>query len=284
MPQAPDNFNLFESLMQIVRSLRGPDGCPWDKEQTHQSLAPYAIEEVYEFVEAVESRNDALVKDELGDVLFQVALHAALAEERNAFKIQDVIANINEKLVRRHPHVFSGKHVDGIEDVWKNWEEIKRNEKKNSPKKDKGPFDFPIHLPALQRAHKIGVKSQKLQFDWPNSDEVLKKIWEEINELQVEKKKLDTVTSASEIEKQKLQTAMEDEFGDVLFSLSQWARHQNIEPEAALRKANQKFETRFNAMMKIVESENKNWNDLTAPQKEEFWSKAKQLTKPTEIS
>lgn len=265
MPQAPDNFNLFESLMQIVRSLRGPDGCPWDKEQTHHSLTPYAIEEVYEFVEAVESGNDALVKDELGDVLFQVALHAALAEERNAFKIQDVIANINEKLVRRHPHVFSGKQVSGIDDVWKNWEEIKKNEKKNSPKKDNGPFDFPSHLPALQRAHKIGVKSQKLQFDWASSDDVLKKVWEEISELQAEKAKMDTA-------------AMEDEFGDVLFSLAQWARHQNIEPEQALRKANQKFETRFNAMMKIVESENRNWKDLTDAEKEEFWAKAKKLT------
>lgn len=265
MPQAPDNFNLFESLMQIVRSLRGPDGCPWDKEQTHHSLTTYAIEEVYEFVEAVESGNDALIKDELGDVLFQVALHAALAEERNAFRIQDVIANINEKLVRRHPHVFSDKQVSGIDDVWKNWEEIKKNEKKNSPKKDSGPFDFPSHLPALQRANKIGVKSQKLQFDWANSDDVLKKVWEEINELQVEKAKGD-------------QAAMEDEFGDVLFSLAQWARHQNIDPEQALRKANRKFETRFNAMMKIVETDQKNWNDLTDPEKEDFWSKAKKQT------
>lgn len=264
MPQAPDNFNLFESLMQIVRSLRGPDGCPWDKEQTHHSLTPYAIEEVYEFVEAVESGNDALIKDELGDVLFQVALHAVLAEERKAFKIQDVIANINEKLVRRHPHVFSGKQVDGIDDVWKNWEEIKKNEKKNSTKKDNGPFDFPSDLPALQRAHKIGVKSQKLQFDWACSDDVLKKVWEEINELQAEKEKMD-------------QAAMEDELGDVLFSIAQWARHQNIEPEQALRKANKKFERRFHTMMKIVENEKKNWQNLTDPEKEELWTKAKKL-------
>ena len=111
MPQAPDNLNLFESLMQIVRSLRGPGGCPWDQQQTHQSLAPYAIEEVYEFVEALESGNDQLMKDELGDVLFQVALHSALAEERNAFQIQDVIANVNEKLVRRHPQFFQTSSI-----------------------------------------------------------------------------------------------------------------------------------------------------------------------------
>lgn len=262
MPQPPDNLNLFESLMQIVRSLRGPDGCPWDKEQTHQTLTPYAIEEVYEFVDAVETGNDVLIKDELGDVLFQVALHAALAEERNAFEIKDVIKNINEKLVRRHPHVFSNTEVSGIDEVWKNWEEIKRNEKKNSPKKSQGPFDFPNHLPALQRSHKIGVKSQKLKFDWPNSDEVLKKVFEEFNELHVEAKNKD-------------HAAMEDEFGDVLFSLAQWARHRNIEPEQALRKANKKFETRFNTMMAIVEKENKNWDVLTDDEKEEFWSKAK---------
>jgi tetrapyrrole methylase family protein / MazG family protein len=259
MPQPPDNLNLFESLMQIVRSLRGPDGCPWDKEQTHQTLTPYAIEEVYEFVEAIESGNDTLVKDELGDVLFQVALHAALAEERKAFEIKDVIANINEKLVRRHPHVFANQQVSGIDEVWKNWEEIKKNEKKNSPKKSESPFDFPAHLPALQRSHKIGVKSQKLKFDWANSDDVLKKVWEEINELQAAK---------DHVEK-------EDEFGDVLFSLCQWARHHSIEPETALRKANKKFESRFNIMMSIVEKDKKNWNEMTDDEKEQYWSKAK---------
>lgn len=262
MPQAPDNLNLFESLMQIVRSLRGPGGCPWDQEQTHQTLAPYAIEEVYEFVEAIESKDDTLVKDELGDVLFQVALHAALAEERNAFQIKDVINNINQKLVRRHPHVFSGQSVSGIDEVWKNWEEIKKNEKKNSTKVSSGPFDFPAALPALQRAHKIGVKSQKLKFDWSSSDEVLKKVWEEMTELQEAKKSQDS-------------NAIEDEFGDVLFSLCQWARHQSIEPEQALRRANKKFEDRFNIMMKIVENENRNWADLTDPEKEMYWGKAK---------
>ncbi|MBL7543422.1 MAG: nucleoside triphosphate pyrophosphohydrolase [Bdellovibrionaceae bacterium] len=277
MPQAPDNFNLFESLMQIVRSLRGPEGCPWDKEQTHQTLTPYAIEEVYEFVEAIESKNDTLIKDELGDVLFQVALHAALAEERGAFQIQDVIANICEKLVRRHPHVFSDVTVTGIDDVWKNWEEIKKNEKKNSPKKSAGPFDFPNHLPALQRAHKIGVKSQKLKFDWDSSDGVLKKVWEEIGELQDAKKEMDSKGQShpGSIEYE----AVEEEFGDVLFSLSQWARHQSIEPEAALRKANKKFEDRFNTMMDLVARDNKNWDQMPDNEKEHYWAKAKVLVK-----
>lgn len=269
MPQAPDNLNLFESLMQIVRSLRGPDGCPWDQQQTHQSLAPFAIEEVYEFVEAVESGNDNLVKDELGDVLFQVALHSALAEERKAFQIQDVIANLNEKLLRRHPHVFSGQSVNSIDEVWKNWEEIKRNEKKNSNRKLASPFDFPDALPALQRAHKIGVKSQKLGFDWTTSDEVLKKVWEEINELQEAKKNLDSVKN------HKNENDVEDEFGDVLFSLCQWARHQAIEPEQALRKANKKFERRFELMMEIVAQESKTWTKLTDIEKESYWTKAK---------
>lgn len=262
MPQPPDNLNLFQSLMQIVRSLRGPGGCPWDQQQTHQTLAPFAIEEVYEFVEAIESGNDLLLKDELGDVLFQVALHAILAEERKAFEIEDVIANINQKLIRRHPHVFAGQSVSGVEEVWKNWEEIKRQEKKDSPKKYQGPFDFPAHLPALQRAHKIGVKSQKLNFDWSSSDEVLKKVWEEINELHEAKRNMDW-------------DAVEDEFGDVLFSLCQWARHQSIEPEQALRKANKKFEQRFSIMMTIVENENKNWANLTESEKESYWEKAK---------
>ncbi len=271
MPQAPNNLNLFESLMQIVKSLRGPGGCPWDQEQTHKTLAPYAIEEVYEFVEALESGNDQLMKDELGDVLFQVALHSALAEERNAFQIQDVITNVNEKLVRRHPHVFSGQQVSGIDEVWKNWEEIKRQEKKNSPKKSAGPFDFPDSLPALQRAHKIGVKSQKLQFDWSSSDEVLKKVWEEIGELQEAKRNLNTNTNP----KVDL-SAVEDEFGDVLFSLCQWARHQSIEPEQALRRANKKFESRFAIMMDLVAKDEKNWDELKDSEKESYWTKAKE--------
>ena len=270
MPQAPDNLNLFESLMQIVRSLRGPGGCPWDQQQTHQSLAPYAIEEVYEFVEALESGNDQLMKDELGDVLFQVALHSALAEERNAFQIQDVIANVNEKLVRRHPHVFSGQQVGGIDDVWKNWEEIKRQEKKTSPKKSNSPFDFPDSLPALQRAHKIGVKSQKLQFDWASSGDVLKKVWEEIQELQEAKHNLDSSKNM-----QVDMSAVEDEFGDVLFSLCQWARHQSIEPEQALRRANKKFENRFEIMTAIVAKDQKIWSELTDSEKEIYWAKAK---------
>ena len=262
MPQPPENLNLFESLMQIVRSLRGPGGCPWDQEQTHKTLAPYAIEEVHEFIEALESGNDTLMKDELGDVLFQVALHSALAEERSAFGIQDVIKNVNEKLVRRHPHVFSNVSVSGIDEVWKNWEAIKKKEKEGSAKKTNTAFDFPSSLPALQRAHKIGVKSQKLQFDWSSPDEVLKKVWEEINEL-------------TEAKKNKNKDAIEDEFGDVLFSLCQWARHQSIEPEQALRRANKKFETRFSVMMTIVENENKNWTDLSDTEKEKYWSKAK---------
>ena len=129
MPEAPATLNTFESLNQVISALRGPGGCPWDQEQTHRSLAPYAIEEVFEMAEAIESGDDQHMCEELGDVLFQVILHSSMAAERNAFNIYDVIEGINSKVVRRHPHVFSNIQVNGTEDVLKNWDEIKKQEK-----------------------------------------------------------------------------------------------------------------------------------------------------------
>lgn len=264
MPQAPKIMNEFSSLMQIVKDLRGPDGCPWDKEQTHESLAPFAVEEIFEMIEALESKDDTHIKEELGDVLFQVALHCQLAQERGAFHYSDVLQSLNEKLVRRHPHVFSNTQVKDIEEVWSNWEKIKKQEKlakQVSPK----TFDFPTQLPALQRAHKIGVKSQKLQFDWKNADGVYEKITEELEELHTELKKENNLER------------IQEEFGDLLFSLAQWARHLNFEPEQALRMANKKFETRFEKMMNLVSQRNLDWIKLSDAEKEALWQEIKLL-------
>lgn len=261
MPQPPKTLNHFDSLVQVIRDLRGPEGCPWDKEQTHQTLTPYAIEETFEMVEAIESGDDAHMCEELGDVLFQVVLHAQLANERNAFNINDVVDSITSKIVRRHPHVFSDTKVENASEVLKNWDEIKKAEKKNKPEKKKSALDVPVGLPALQRAHKIGEKTEKYKFDWSEAQQVLAQLKAEITELEealIEK-------DASHIE---------HEMGDVLFSAAQVARHISVEPETALRHANDRFTSRFEKMLALSGSLEA-FVQKTAPEKEQLWSKAK---------
>lgn len=267
MPQPPKILNEFSSLMQIVKDLRGPDGCPWDKEQTHESLAPFAVEEIFEMIDALEAKNDPHFKEELGDVLFQVALHCQLAQERGSFNSSDVLQTLNEKLLRRHPHVFSNTQVKDINEVWANWEKIKKEEKAQKQASSK-IFDFPNHLPALQKSHKIGVKSQKLKFDWQKPEDVYEKVIEELDELKVEiqKSKLENASNHEKIQ---------EEFGDLLFSLAQWARHLNFEPEQALRMANKKFETRFEKMMSLAQSRNLDWSNLSDSEKEKLWQEIK---------
>ncbi|AGH95120.1 nucleoside triphosphate pyrophosphohydrolase [Pseudobdellovibrio exovorus] len=264
MPQPPKTLNTFESLLQVIADLRGPDGCPWDKQQSHQSLARYAIEEVHELVEALESATDPHICEELGDVLFQVILHAQLAKERQAFDISNVIESIASKIVRRHPHVFSDVKVQDAKEVISNWQEIKKAEKKNKPKKESS-FDIPPSLPALQRAYSIGDKTQKYQFDWSNARQVLQQLRAEIVELE---EALEDATAEQ-------QKNIEHELGDVLFSAAQVARHLQVDPESALREANRRFIQRFENMV-----HQKNGLEAfiaTSPEeKEQLWKKAKQ--------
>lgn len=260
MPQPPETLNHFDSLVQVIRDLRGPDGCPWDKEQSHTTLTPYAIEETFEMVEAIESGNDAHMCEELGDVLFQVVLHAQLAHERGAFDIGQVIDGINRKIVRRHPHVFADVNVQDTNEVLKNWEVIKQNEKKNSPK-PKTALDVPPGLPALQRSHKIGEKTKKHGFDWSEPQQVLAQLKAEIAELE-------------EAMGQNDPSHIAHEMGDVLFSAAQLARHLSIEPESNLRSANQRFTSRFEKMLAIcggLES----FTNLPPAEKETLWAQAK---------
>lgn len=260
MPVPPTNLRQFQSLVEIVSSLRGPDGCPWDKEQTHETLTQYAIEEVFELVEAIESGDDALIKDELGDNLFQVVLHSVLATQRGAFTMEDCIQNISEKLIRRHPHVFSDTKVTGTEEVIANWEAIKKLEKKQLKTSD--PLQVPSGLPALQRAFKIGKRTEKFQFDWKQPDEVLEKVHEEFAELQ------------EALDSEKIE-AIEHEIGDMLFSLAQLARHLDLEPEQVLRKANRRFEARFAEMFALCEAQKKDFTKLNSEEKESLWKEAK---------
>ena len=260
MPQAPTTLNNFESLIQVIKDLRGPNGCPWDKEQSHLSLTPYAIEEVYELVEAIESGNDPHICEELGDVLFQIVLHTTLAEERHAFEMSDVIQSITSKVVRRHPHVFADTKVKNTEEVIKNWDEIKKQEKKNKPDKNE-LFDIPTGLPSLQGAQKIGEKTKKYNFDWSDANQVLQHLKSEIIELE------QAINERNSFH-------IKHEIGDVLFTTAQLARHLDTEPESDLREANRRFIKRFNKMILTKNSLNE-FIDLSPSEKESLWTQVK---------
>lgn len=260
MPQPPQDLRRLESLLQILRDLRGPDGCPWDKEQTHQSLTPYALEETAELIEALESGDDQRTKDELGDVLFQVVLHCQLAQERGAFGFEDVMENLSAKMIRRHPHVFAGTQAKDSGEVIRNWDSIKKAERPTpaSP----GTLDVPIHLPALQRAAKIGHRTRKLKFDWPDAESVMGKVREELREF-------DEALEGDRDDE------IRHELGDVFFSLAQLSRHLGYDPEQILRTANRRFETRFEAMMALCRAQGLTWENLDDDAKETLWSQIK---------
>jgi tetrapyrrole methylase family protein / MazG family protein len=263
MPKAPPNLRDFQGLLKIVEHLRGPEGCPWDKEQTHNSLTRFAIEEAFELGEAIDSGDQKAIRDELGDLLLQVVLHSEIARQEQRFDVYDVIQNISEKMVRRHPHVFEG--IDGeapskaksSDEVLDNWAKIKAKEKGH-----KDPFDIPKALPALLRAHKIGEKTKKVAFDWETPDQCWTKVSEELGELK-------------QATKENNRNEIEAELGDLLFSLSQWARHMGLDSEQALRKTNLSFESRFKKMQELVKTAGLSWDTLPADQKEKYWKQAK---------
>ncbi len=265
MPQPPKDLKDIQSLVQIISDLRGPDGCPWDKAQDHKSLASYAIEEVHELVEAIESANENHICEELGDVLFQVVLHSQLASERNAFSMADVIFAIASKIVRRHPHVFSDVKVSSQDEVLKNWDEIKKLEKKNSLVLQK-TIQVPEGLPALQRAFKIGEKTEKLNFDWSKISEVLQQLKAEITELE---------EALAETPSTHQEENIFHELGDILFSTAQVARHLKIEPESSLREANRRFIKRFEMMLSLGKLSAEEFKNILPADKESLWNAAK---------
>ncbi len=263
MPEAPGNLKDIHALQQLIADLRGPDGCPWDRDQSHKTLAPYAIEEVHELVEAIEKNDATHMCEELGDVLFQVVLHSQLAFEQNLFSLPDVIESISKKIVRRHPHVFSDLKVSGLDEIHANWEAIKKIEKKDRPPK---LFDIPEGLPALQRAFKIGEKTQKLNFDWLEIKSVLQQLKAEIAELEEAMTELNSVKKTEHLQ---------HEIGDVLFSAAQVARHLEIEPESSLREANRRFLKRFEKMLEVGKVTTEQFKNLTTADKENLWKIAK---------
>lgn len=267
MSSSPLNLRQFESLVEIVRQLRGEAGCPWLKQHTHETLAPYAIEESFELVEAIESKTpnrDQNLKEELGDFAYQFVLHSTLAAERGAFTLEDVIEELNQKLIRRHPHVFANPRELSLEQIEREWSDIKKAEKlaKNI---QESPLSTPP-LPALQKAHRIGLKTAELQFDWNDAEGAWQKVEEEREEV-IEAFKTNNIEE------------LEHEIGDLLFSISHFARHLKLDPEKCLRIANRRFEERFITMLEIAAKEGHNWGSMSLADKDLHWQKAKKQLK-----
>lgn len=254
----------FQKLQDIVKKLRDPiDGCPWDLKQTHQSLLPYLIEESYEFLNAAEDKNDPSMEEELGDVLLQVLLHTTISEQENRFTLETVAKKLAEKLIRRHPHVFEKKDKTiNAEQVTKNWEKIKEEEKgKNSISLIENSI---LNCPSLISAYKIGKKTEKIGFDWEDHTQVSWKVEEEWQELKEE-----LAPRQVSIDR------VEEEMGDFLFSAVQLARHLNLDPEKCLRKANKKFIKRFQKMETLIDQDGQNINNLNQKEMDIFWDEAK---------
>ena len=280
MPKPPLNTRDFQALVEVVEALRGPDGCPWDKEQTHKTLTQYAIEEAHELAEAIDQDDRSGTVEELGDLLLQVVLHAEIGRQAGTFTLADVVQSITDKMVRRHPHVFADLAVKDSREVLQNWGNIKdqeKAEKKGAPtatsESSNNPFEnIPGHLPALLRAQKIGAKTVRYKFDWEHPSQVVEKIEEELAELKVAMKEAPSakVDHTAEVvdERQK-------ELGDLLFSVVQLARHLDFDAEQALRLTNKKFERRFMKMRELVEKDGKVFSTLETSELETYWVKAK---------
>lgn len=256
----------FSELVGLMSRLRAPDGCPWDREQTPQTLRKYLIEETYEAIEAIDEDDSDLLCEELGDVLLQVVFHAQLAAECGDFNIDDVTQGIVNKLIRRHPHVFSTVSVDNSDDVLRNWEIIKKNEKKGDARRRRtSALDgVPIGLPALMQAMEVSKRAVKVGFEWESMNAVLAKLDEEILELKAE-------LNAPEIKPQRVR----DEIGDLLFTVVQVARWKQIDAEESLRSMISRFQYRFRSMEARAALDSKSLKDCSAAELDVLWEHAK---------
>lgn len=253
----------FNDLLEIMEKLRSENGCPWDKEQTHESLRIYLIEETYEVLEALDAKDKGKFCNELGDLLLQIVFHAQIAKENDDFQIGDVITEVCSKLVSRHPHIFGDVKADTSEQVLVNWEAIKKKEKKL--KSQTGVLkDVPSNLPALMRSYKVQQKAAQVGFDWDDIKDVFCKIDEEVGELKeaYESKDLERIT---------------DELGDTLFSIVNLSRFLKVQPELALTGTVNKFIKRFEYVEKRSLEQGKKLEDMSLAQMDELWNEAKEL-------
>ncbi|WP_022940293.1 nucleoside triphosphate pyrophosphohydrolase [Psychromonas hadalis] len=267
--------NHLDTLLNIMHRLRDPEsGCPWDKKQTFASVVPHTIEEVYELADAIELQDFSDLKGELGDLLFQVVFYAQIAKEQGLFEFSDILATLNEKLVRRHPHVFAQTEFENEQAIHANWEKEKQKErllKANLMKQPDSVLDnIPLALPALNRAYKIQKRCANVGFDWAELEPVVAKIHEEIDEVLVEVKRTDLTD-------QQKQARIEDELGDLLFANVNLVRHLNADPETVLRQANRKFEKRFRLVELEVLKQGKKINACSLAELENIWNWVKKL-------
>lgn len=255
------NGSAFEDFQEIIACLRAPDGCPWDREQTHVSLKPFLLEETYEALEALDLEDMGLLKEELGDILLQVVLHAQIGVEDGDFTMSDILKGISDKMQRRHPHVFSDGSAKDVDGVIQKWEEIKADERKDNHHADKkGMLDgIPLNLPALVQAQHIQERARRIGFDWPDISGVLEKVDEERQELDQAQNKEERLAEA----------------GDLLFAVVNLARWLDVDAESALREANRRFKKRFAYIEKSAEEMGKILKDLTFEQMDALWEQAK---------
>lgn len=251
----------FYQLTHIIARLRGPDGCPWDREQTHDSIKRHMLEEAYEAVEALDTQDLAAFEEELGDVLLQVSLHSEIAYSDSDFDIGDVVRALTAKMVRRHPHVFGEVHAESAAEVLANWQEIKAGERAGKSEEHTSAVDgVPAALPALARAQSVSQRAAKTGFDWADSDEVLRKVQEELSEVQ-------QADPADRLE----------ELGDLLFVLVNWARFNKLEAEEALRLATVKFERRFRELERQVAASGGSIRERSAGELDRIWNEVKEV-------
>lgn len=250
----------FEQLLSIMRKLRGPGGCPWDAEQTHESLTRYLLEETYEVIEAIDSKSVEHLKEELGDLLLQPVFHAVIAEEAGRFDIDDVIRTLCEKLIRRHPHVFGDLDIKDSNAQVENWERIKKEEK--GPERKSALSGVPPHLPALLKAHKISEKASRVGFDWDHADQVFAKVMEELHEFE-------EAWSGGNRER------MEDELGDLLFAIVNLGRFLSLNPEEALRKTIGRFQKRFSYIEEALIDGGRTISETSIEEMDALWEQAK---------
>jgi tetrapyrrole methylase family protein / MazG family protein len=274
----------FEKLVALQARLRAANGCPWDREQTHESLRKFLIEETYEVLDAMETGNAREFSSELGDLLLQIIFHSILAEESGNFTISDVIESVHTKMVRRHPHVFGDAKAATSSEVLKNWEQIKASERAAAGgKRKKLPqeasettshilADVPRSFPAVLETYQLTRRASRIGFDWPNLSGILDKLDEEKRELQ-SLTAADSTNSAQG--NQKTNARIEEEVGDLLFAGVNIARFLGIDPEIALKRANRKFRERFNYMEEAASAEGKQFADMTREHKEEMWNRSK---------